>query len=120
MAELDRVRPEIDKALDEAKIDAKVAKALKDVEPRVRAEIDRAMAQARPEIRKAIADAHISEKVAKALAEARPKIDAALAEAAKASRRVRIEMHDEGDVHAKVDEDKSDDADDESEPDEQK
>jgi len=79
--EVRRAQPEIEKALAAAKIDESVAKAMQAVEPRVRAEIERAMARARPAIRQAIADAHISEKVARALKEAQPKIDAAIAKA---------------------------------------
>jgi len=99
--EIRRIQPEIQKALADAKIDEKVALAMRDVEPRVRAEIDRAMAEARPEIRRAIAEAHISERVAKALREAQPKIDAAMRSAERAQRRIeikRIERHvdDEG------------------------
>ncbi len=64
------MQPEIEKALAAAKVDEKVAKAMRDVEPRIRAEIQRAMAEAKPEIRRAIAEAHISEKVMKALHDA--------------------------------------------------
>lgn len=98
-AELERVGPEVDRALAAARIDEKVAEAMRDVEPRIRAEVARAMAKARPEIRKAIADAHLSEKVARALADARPQIDAAIAKAHEAHRHVRIEMH-QGDDEA--------------------
>ena len=90
--ELRRAEPEIEKALDAAKIDEQVAKAMRDVEPRIRAEVARAIANAKPAIRQAIADAHISEKVARALQEARPKIDAAIAKAQKAEKQVRIEL----------------------------
>jgi beta-lactamase regulating signal transducer with metallopeptidase domain len=79
--EVRRAQPEIEKALAAAKIDESVARAMRDVEPRVRAEVERAMAKARPAIRQAIAEAHISEKVAKALKDAQPKIDAAIAKA---------------------------------------
>jgi len=92
--EMDKVRPEIDRALSDAQIDRKIAEAMRDVEPRIRAEVERALAKARPEIRKAMAEAHISEKVAKALAEAQPKIDAAMAKI-HGDRKVRIEMHDD-------------------------
>jgi Zn-dependent metalloprotease len=90
--EMRRVQPEIEKALAAAKIDESVARAMQDVEPRVRAEIARAMAKARPAIRQAIADAHISEKVAKALKDAQPKIEAAIAKARAAQWRAHVEI----------------------------
>ncbi|HEX4294694.1 MAG TPA: M56 family metallopeptidase [Rhizomicrobium sp.] len=102
--ELDRIGPDVDRAIAEAKIDEKVAQAMRDVEPRIRAEVARAMAKARPEIRKAIADAHISEKVARALAEARPQIDAAIARAHDAHHHVRIEVHQDDEAPGKDDE----------------
>jgi beta-lactamase regulating signal transducer with metallopeptidase domain len=90
--EVARIQPEIDRALANAKIDEKVAKALRDVEPRVRAEVARAMAQARPEIRKALAEAHIDETVAKAMRDVQPQIDAAVRQAQQESKRVRVEV----------------------------
>jgi beta-lactamase regulating signal transducer with metallopeptidase domain len=112
-AELRRVEPEVEKALASAKIDETVAKAMRAVEPRVRAEIARAMAKAQPAVRQAIADAHISEKVAQALEKARPQIAAAIARAQEAQRRVRIEVdsRDEQtlDPNDKVEEDQQDD-----------
>lgn len=111
-AEVARVQPEIEKALAAAKVDEKVAKAMRDVEPRIRAEIQRAMAEAKPEIRRAIAEAHISEKVMKALHDAQPKIDAALRQASEAERRVRIERTVGDHVSVDVDRDNDDDNDD--------
>jgi len=90
--ELRRAGPEIEKAIAAAKIDEAVAKAMQMTEPRIRAEIARAMAKARPAIRQAIADAHISENVAKALKEAQPKIDAAIAKARAAQWRAHVEI----------------------------
>jgi len=90
--ELRRAEPEIEKALASAKIDEAVARAMQMTEPRIRAEIARAMAKARPAIRQAIADAHISENVAKALKEAQPKIDAAIAKARAAQWRAHVEI----------------------------
>ena len=90
--ELRRAGPEIEKAIAAAKIDEAVAKAMQMTEPRIRAEIARAMAKARPAIRQAIADAHISENVAKALEEAQPKIDAAIAKARAAQWRAHVEI----------------------------
>jgi len=90
--ELRRAAPEIEKALASAKIDEAVANAMQMTEPRIRAEIARAMAKARPAIRQAIADAHISENVAKALKEAQPKIDAAIAKARAAQWRAHVEI----------------------------
>jgi beta-lactamase regulating signal transducer with metallopeptidase domain len=109
-AELQKVEPDIEKAIDAAKIDETVARAMADVEPRVRAEIARAMAKAKPAIRQAIADAHISEKVAKALKDAQPKIEAAIAKAREAQRHVRIEVesHDEGSSDQGMDDEKDD------------
>ena len=63
---------------------------MREVEPRIRAEIARAMAEARPEIRRAIAEAHISEKVMKALHDAQPKIDAAMRRAQQEQRHIEI------------------------------
>ena len=77
-AEIRKIQPEIERAIAAAKIDDRVAQAMRDVDPKIRAEVARAMARARPAIRKAIADAHISERVAKALRDAQPKIDAAI------------------------------------------
>ncbi|MBV8976951.1 MAG: M56 family metallopeptidase [Alphaproteobacteria bacterium] len=112
-AELAQVGPQIEVALSDAKIDRKVAEALRDLEPRIRAELERALAKARPEIRKAVAEAHISEKIAKAIAEAQPRIDAAVAKM-HANHKVRIEMHDEdgddADVHADEQSDRDNDA----------
>jgi len=90
--ELRRAEPEIEKALASAKIDEAVAEAMRMTEPRIRAEIARAMAKARPAIRQAIADAHISENVARALKEAQPKIDAAIAKARAARWRAHVEI----------------------------
>ena len=89
--EVARIHPEIQKAIAAAKIDENVAKAMRDIEPQIRAEIDRAMAEAKPEIRRAIAEAHISEKVMKAIHDAQPKLDAALAKARARGERIRIE-----------------------------
>jgi beta-lactamase regulating signal transducer with metallopeptidase domain len=93
--QLDKIGPEVDRAIAAAKIDEKVAEAMRDVEPRIRAEVARAMAKARPEIRKAIADAHISEKVARAVAEAMPQIDVAIAKAHQGHGRIVIRHDDE-------------------------
>jgi beta-lactamase regulating signal transducer with metallopeptidase domain len=101
--ELKRVQPEIDKAMDAAKIDAKVAEAMRAVEPKIRAEIARAMAQAKPEVRRAIAEAHISEKVMKALKDAQPKIDAAMAEMRKAHRDVQVRVERDDNASGKDD-----------------
>ncbi len=115
--EVRRAQPEIEKALAAAKIDESVAKAMQDVEPRVRAEIERAMAKARPAIRQAIADAHISEKVAKALKEAQPKIEAAIAKARAEHWRGRIVIDKDdvetSDPNENVQEDQQDDQHDE-------
>jgi beta-lactamase regulating signal transducer with metallopeptidase domain len=94
-AELRKVEPQIEKAIAAAKIDEKVARAMADLDPRVRAEVARALAKARPAIRQAIADAHISEKVAQALREAQPRIDAAIAKARKAGH-AHIVIEDDG------------------------
>ena len=77
-AEMRKIQPEIERAIAAAKIDERVAQAMRDVDPKIRAEVVRALEQARPAIRKAIADAHISERVAKALQDAQPRIDAAM------------------------------------------
>ncbi len=82
---------------------------MRDVEPRIRAEVARAMAKARPEVRKAIADAHLSEKVARALAEARPEIDAAIAKAHAAHRHVRVEVRQDDEAGKDEDHDEQDD-----------
>lgn len=76
--EIRKIQPEIERAIAAANIDERVAQAMRDADPKVRAEVLRALEQARPAIRKAIADAHISERVAKALQDAQPKIDAAI------------------------------------------
>jgi hypothetical protein len=110
VVEVQRMQPEIDKAVAAAKIDEKVARAMREVEPRVRAEIARAMAEAKPEIRRAIAEAHISEKVMKALHDAQPKIDAAMRRANEAQRRIEIEQVERnGDDEAPSAEDNGDD-----------
>jgi beta-lactamase regulating signal transducer with metallopeptidase domain len=109
--EMKRIQPEIDKARAEAKIDAKVAEAMRAVEPKIRAEIARAIAESKPEVRRAIADAHISEKVMKALHDAQPKIDAAMAEMRKAHQNIRIERV-ERDDNASEKDDPRDDEDD--------
>lgn len=77
-AEIRKIQPEIERAIAEARIDERVANAMRDVDPKIRADVARALEQARPAIRRAIADAHISERVAEALQEAQPKIDAAI------------------------------------------
>jgi len=102
--QLRRVEPEIRKAIAAARIDEKVVKAMQDAEPRIRAEMARAMAKAQPAIRQAIANAHISEKVAQALRDAQPKIDAALAKAREAQRHVRIDVETHDDEAADQDE----------------
>ncbi len=110
-AEIQRMQPEIEKALAAAKVNEKVARAMREVEPRIRAEINKAMAEARPEIRAAIAEAHISEKVMKAIHDAQPKIDEAMRRANEAERRVRVTHTDNGHISVHVDRD--DDNDDE-------
>ena len=109
--EMRRVQPEIDKAMQDAQIDAKVAEAMRDAEPRIRAEIDRAMAKAKPEIRRAIAEAHISEKVMKALKEAQPRIDAAMEEARKGRHVIRIERVEHDNGASEKDDDRDDEGD---------
>ncbi len=111
-AEIQRIQPEIEKALAAAKVDEKVARAMREVEPRIRAEINKAMAEARPEIRAAIAEAHISEKVMKAIHDSQPKIDEAMRRANEAERRIRIERTDNN-GHVSVHVDRDDDGDDE-------
>jgi beta-lactamase regulating signal transducer with metallopeptidase domain len=103
-AEVARVQPEIDKALAAAKINEKVAKAMREAEPRIRAEIDRAMAEAKPEIRRAMAEAHINEKVMKALRDAQPKIDAAIAKAHDKEWHARVMQEERDDASGKDDE----------------
>jgi beta-lactamase regulating signal transducer with metallopeptidase domain len=103
-AELRKVEPEIERAIAEAKIDERVAKAMRDVDPKIRAEVARAMEKARPAIRKAIADAHISERVAKALHDAQPKIDAAIV-------RIQKRVDRDGNVTVHRDMEDGDDAD---------
>jgi beta-lactamase regulating signal transducer with metallopeptidase domain len=112
--EMRRVQPEIDKAMQDAQIDAKVAEAMREAEPRIRAEIDRAMAKAKPEIRRAIAEAHISEKVMKALKEAQPKIDAAMEEARKGRHEIRIERVERDNDASEKDDDRDDESGDDS------
>jgi beta-lactamase regulating signal transducer with metallopeptidase domain len=102
-AELAKVEPEIERAIAAAKIDEKIAKAMQDADPKIRADVARALAKAQPEIRRAIAEAHISERVARALQDAQPKIDAAIAKARKADegRRV-IRIEEDGPADATV------------------
>ena len=101
-AEIRKIQPEIERAIAAAKIDERVAQAMRDADPKIRAEVVRALEQARPAIRKAIADAHISERVAKALKDAQPKIDAAI---------VRIQKRIDKDGNLTVRSDMDDDAD---------
>jgi beta-lactamase regulating signal transducer with metallopeptidase domain len=111
--QLRRVEPEIRRAIAAARIDEKVVKAMQDAEPRVRAEMARAIARAQPAIRQAIADAHISEKVAQALKEAQPKIDAAIAKAHAAQWRARVEVEThEDEASDQSDQDEHDEQDD--------
>jgi beta-lactamase regulating signal transducer with metallopeptidase domain len=114
-AEIRRIQPEIERAIAAAKIDQRVAEALRDVDPKVRAEVARALEQARPAIRKAIADAHISERVAQALKDAQPKIDAAIVRIHKRVDKdgnVTIEREDHGDdLDVQSDEDNDNDED---------
>jgi hypothetical protein len=104
-AEIRKIQPEIERAIAAAKIDERVAQAMRDADPKIRAEVVRALEQARPAIRKAIADAHISERVARALQDAQPKIDAAI---------VRIQKRVDRDGHVTVRSDMDDDADNDS------
>jgi beta-lactamase regulating signal transducer with metallopeptidase domain len=106
--EMRRVQPEIDKAMQDAQINAKVAEAMREAEPRIRAEIDRAMAKAAPEIRRAVAEAHISEKVMKALKDAQPRIDAAMEKARKGQHVVRIERVEHDNDASEKDDDRDD------------
>jgi beta-lactamase regulating signal transducer with metallopeptidase domain len=101
--QLRRLEPEIRKAIAAAKIDERVVKAMQDAEPRIRADMARAIARAQPAIRQAIADAHISERVAKALKDAQPRIDAAIAKAREAQRHVRVEVDSHDDEAADQD-----------------
>jgi hypothetical protein len=111
--QLRSVEPEIRKAIAAAKIDERVVKAMRDAEPRIRAEMARALAKAQPAIRQAIADAHISEKVAQALKEAQPKIDAALAKARHAQWRARVDVEThEDEASDRSDQDAHDEQDD--------
>jgi hypothetical protein len=118
--EVARVQPEIEKAIASARVNAKVAEAMRAAEPRIRAEIAKAMADARPEIRRAIAEAHISEKVMKALHDAQPQIDAAMRRANEAERSVRIERTERhGDVSVNADQDNDNDNDNDNDDDKQ-
>jgi phage baseplate assembly protein W len=112
--EIRRIQPEIERAIAAAKIDQRVAEALRDVDPKVRAEVARALEQARPAIRKAIADAHISERVAEALKRAQPRIDAAIVRIRKHEDKngnVIIERDDHGDDMDDAGDDNDNDAD---------
>lgn len=108
-AEIRKIQPEIERAIAEARIDERVANAMRDVDPKIRADVARALEQARPAIRRAIADAHISERVAEALQEAQPKIDAAIVRIQKridkdGNLTIRREDHgDDMDVQSDVD-----------------
>jgi beta-lactamase regulating signal transducer with metallopeptidase domain len=105
-AEIRRIQPEIERAIAAAKIDERVAQAMRDADPKIRAEVARALEQARPAIRKAIADAHISERVAKALQDAQPKIDAAIVRIQK-----RVDKDGNVTVHSDIDDDADNDSD---------
>jgi beta-lactamase regulating signal transducer with metallopeptidase domain len=110
--EVARAEPEIRKAVSAARIDEHVARALANLQPRIDAEVQRALAGARPEIRKALADAHIAERVHEALARAKPEIDAAIADAHRQMVIVRERHMKNGDIHIERDEsDVDDDAD---------
>jgi beta-lactamase regulating signal transducer with metallopeptidase domain len=102
-AEVRKAEPEIERAIAAAKIDERIAEAMRDVDPKIRAEVARAMEKARPAIRRAIADAHISERVAKALHDAQPRIDAAIV-------RIQKRVDKDGNVTVHRDMDDGDDA----------
>lgn len=96
--EIARAEPEIRKAVNAAKVDERVARAIARIQPRIDAEVQRALARARPEIRKALAEAHIAERVHEALAKAKPEIDAAIADAHRQMVIVRERHMKNGDV----------------------
>jgi beta-lactamase regulating signal transducer with metallopeptidase domain len=72
--EIARVRPEIEKAIAEAKISAQAAQAVRDAQP----QIDEAMRQARPEIDKALAEVRTDLAKAHLDVKIRERVDAAL------------------------------------------
>ncbi|MDE2265509.1 MAG: M56 family metallopeptidase [Alphaproteobacteria bacterium] len=90
---LDSVK--IQKAIADAKIAETVARAMREVTPKVNAAVARAMREAKPDIEKAIADARIAENVARAVQQEQPEIEKAIAEARKradaAARRDQVE-----------------------------
>lgn len=63
-AEVARMKPAIEKAIADAKVQVRVARAMAKAEPRVRAEVARALAKAQPEIDKAIAEARVHVRAA--------------------------------------------------------
>jgi hypothetical protein len=87
-ASMATLRPEIERAIQQAHVDQAAAQSVQKAMPQIHAAIARAMTEVRPVIDRAVVDEHVEVKVSVALERAQAQIDAALAEAARnASRR---------------------------------
>ena len=87
-ASMATLRPEIERAIQQAHVDQAAAQSVERAMPEIHAAIARTMAEVRPVIHQALVDEHVDVKVTVALDKAQAQIDAALAEAARnASRR---------------------------------
>jgi hypothetical protein len=122
-ADLQRIGPEIQKALADAKVDEKVRQAMAQAhvaervqravadahieqniqramaDARVHEKVAQAVAEAHARMRQAIADAHIEERIAKAMRNAQPAIDAAMAKAMREHHRVTINVDDNNEAN---------------------
>jgi hypothetical protein len=77
------IRPEIDRAVLQARADREAAQAIQQAMPAIRASVAQAVAQIQPAIRQALADAKVDAQVSAALDKAQVDIDAAVAAAAR-------------------------------------
>ncbi|HEY3636692.1 MAG TPA: M56 family metallopeptidase [Rhizomicrobium sp.] len=99
---IERVRPQIEKAMADAKIGEETARAVREAQPEIDAavakatrEAQEAVERAKPDVQRALADAKIGEQAAEAVRAAAPEIDRAMDEAMANvdSRKVRIEVN---------------------------
>jgi len=89
---LDRVRPQVERAVAEAHIDREVVRVVQQSMPHVQVVVAQAMAQIQPAIHRAMVEGRVDEKVAAALARVQPEIDAAMAKAAAAAPQITVKV----------------------------
>lgn len=110
-AAIELARPQIERAIAEARVSENAMRAVHDAQPEIdaavanaRHEAKEAIAKARPAMERAIAEAKVSERTAATLRETQPAIDAVVNEALANARDELVKAHVDARIEAKVDE----------------